>query len=155
MMAGGKLQKTRVKVIYCSKTGNTKKVAEAIADEMKTEAIEAAAVGSGYDMKKCDLIFVGSGNYKSAPEREMIEFLKAIVPAEDRYAAVFGTAGGSNKGHLSKMKEILEEKEVRVLDEWCCPGQEYELKNKGRPNEEDLKKARDFARKTLRKIEVL
>jgi len=85
----------------------------------------------------------------------MVEFLKSIVPAEDRYAAVFGTAGGSNRGHLSKMKEILEEKGVRVLDEWCCPGQEYELKNKGRPNEADLKKARDFAKKTLRKIEVL
>lgn len=154
-MMGGKLQKTRIKVFYCSKSGNTKKVAEAIANEMKTEAIEAAAVGSGYDMKKCDLIFVGSGNYKSAPGNEMVEFLKSVVPAEDRYAALFGTAGGSNKGHLSKMKEILEKKGIMVLDEWCCPGQEYALKNMGRPNEEDLEKARDFARKTLRKIEVL
>ena len=154
-MVGGKLQKTRVKVFYCSKSGNTKKVAEAIAAEMKTEAIEAAAVGNGYNMKKCDLIFVGSGNYQSAPGKEIVEFLKSVVPAEDRYAAVFGTAGGSNKGHLSKMKELLEKKEIRVLDEWCCPGQEYELKNKGRPNEEDLEGAKDFARKTLRKIEVL
>ena len=154
-MVGGRLQKTRVKVFYCSKSGNTRKVAEAIADEMKVEAIEASAMGSGYNMKKCDLIFVGSGNYKSAPGSEMVEFLESLVPADERYAAVFGTSGGSGRGHLAKMKEILEEKEIKVLDEWCCPGQEYELKNKGRPNEEDLEGARDFARKTLGKIEVL
>lgn len=154
-MVGGKLQKTRVKVFYYSKGGNTKKIADAIAGEMKTEAVEAEAVGTGYAMKKCDLIFVGSGNYMSGPGKEMVDFLKTLVPAEDRYAAVFGTAGGSGTGHLSKMKEILEEKGVRVLGEWSCPGQEFSLKNKGRPNEADVEEARDFARKILRKIEVL
>ncbi|MBD3398027.1 hypothetical protein GF412_02530 [Candidatus Micrarchaeota archaeon] len=152
---GGKLQKTRVKVFYYSKSGNTKKVAEAISEEMKTEAIEAAAVGEGYSMKKCDLIFAGSGNYLSGPGKEMAEFLKNLVPAEDRYAAVFGTAGGSGTGHLSKMKDILEEKGIKVIGEWSCPGQEFSLKNRGRPNESDLREARDFAKKILSKIEVL
>lgn len=154
-MVGGKLQSTRVKVFYYSKSGNTRKVAEAIAKEMKTEAVEAEAVGGGYNMKKCDLVFVGSGNYMSGPGKEMVAFLKTLVPAEDRYAAVFGTAGGSGTGHLSKMKEMLEEKGIRVLAEWSCPGQEFSLKNRGRPNESDLKEAREFAKRALRKIEVL
>jgi len=152
---GGKLQKTRVNVFYYSKGGNTKKVADAIAEEMKTDAIEAAAVGTGYNMKKCGLLFIGSGNYLSSPGKEMVEFLKTLEPAEDRYAAVFGTAGGSGTGHLSKMKEILEEKGIKVLGEWSCPGQEFSLKNRGRPNESDLAEAKDFAKRILRKIEVL
>jgi flavodoxin len=124
----GRLQKTRVVVIYCSKGGNTRKVAEAIA---------------------------GSGNYLSGPGKEMVEFLEGLEPAEDRYGAVFGTAGGSNRGHLEKMKKVLEGKGVRLLGEWTCPGQEFSLKNKGRPNEEDLAEARRFAEKTLKKIEVI
>ena len=151
----GRLQKTRVVVFYSSKTGNTKKVAEAIAEEMGVEAIEASAVGTGFNMKKCDLIFAGSGNYKRAPADEMVEFLEGLRPADDRYGVVFGTAGGSNRAHLEKMKEILEKKGVRMLGEWCCPGQEYEMKNKGRPNEEDLAEAREFALKALKKIEVI
>ena len=98
---------------------------------------------------------MGSGNYLSAPGKEMMGFLKTLVPAEDRYAAVFGTAGGSETGHLSKMKELLEEKGIKVLGEWSCPGQEFSLKNKGRPNKADLEEARDFAKKILGKIEVL
>ena len=154
-MESGRLQKTRVSVFYSSKTGNTKKVAQAIAEEMGVYAVEAAAIGRGYNLKKTDLIFVGSGNYKSAPCEEMVEFLETLVPAEDRYAVVFGTAGGNSRLHMGVMKRLLEEKGVKVLGEWCCPGQEYELKHKGRPNSNDLEEARKFAKKELKKIEVL
>jgi len=154
-MESGRLQKTRVSVFYSSKTGNTKKVAQAIAEEMGVYAVEAAAIGRGYNLKKTDLIFVGSGNYKSAPANEMVEFLETLVPAEDRYAVVFGTAGGNSRLHMGKMKKLLEEKGVKVLGEWCCPGQEYELKHKGRPDSRDLEEARKFAKKELKKIEVL
>ena len=155
LLYSGRLQKTRVSVFYCSKTGNTKKVAKAIAEEFGVEALEAPAVGSGYDLKKTDLIFVGSGNYKSAPANEMVEFLKALLPAKNRYAVVFGTAGGNSRLHMGKMRKLLEDKGVKVLGEWCCPGQEYDLKHKGRPNSDDLEEARKFAKKELKKIEVL
>ena len=154
-MKGGRLQKTRVSVFYHSKSGNTRKIANAIAEEMKSEAVEASAVGEGYSLKKTDLVFVGSGNYMNAPAKEIVAFIEALVPAEDRYAAVFGTAGGSSTAHLEKMKSLLEKKGLKVLGEWSCPGQEFALKNRGRPNEEDLREAREFAKKMLKKIEVL
>ena len=154
-MGDGRLQKTRIDIFYCSKTGNTKKVAEAIADEFGVNAREASAVGKGYNLKKTDLIFVGSGNYKSSPASEMVEFLEALIPAEDRYAVVFGTAGGNSRLHMEAMRKLLENKGVKVLGEWCCPGQEYDLKHKGRPNSDDLDEVRKFAKKELKKIEVL
>lgn len=152
---GGKMQKTRVAVFYYSRGGNTRKVAQAIAGKMGTEALDAGAVGEGYDLKKCDLLFAGSGNYGDSPGREMLRFIEGIVPAEDRYAAVFGTRGGESEAHLAKMRGALEGKGLRFLGGWSCPGQEYGLKNKGRPDEEDLEKARQFAEKILKKIEVI
>ncbi len=154
-MGDGRLQKTRVAVFYYTRSGNTKKIADAIAEEMGVSAIEASAVGGGYSMKKCDLIFVGSGNYIKSPGKEMITFLETLVPAEERYAVVFGTGGGSGTQHLDKMKKLLEKKGVKVLGEWSCPGQEFSLKNKGRPNEEDQEDARKFSKKMLKRIEVI
>jgi len=127
-MADGRLQKTRVAVFYCSRSGNTKKIADAIAEEMGVSAKEAGAMGSGYNMKKCDLIFVGSGNYTKGPGKAVIGFLETLVPAEERYAVVFGTAGGSGTEHLDKMKGLLQEKGIKVLGEWMCPGQEFSIK---------------------------
>jgi flavodoxin I len=151
----GRFQKTRVAVFYSSRGGNTKKVAQAIAGELGVEALDVSDVGEGYSMKKCDLVFAGSGNYGGSCSKEMEGFLKSIVPAEDRYGAVFGTAGGSGKGHLGAMAGLLGEKGVKIVGEWGCLGQEYSLKNKGKPDEGDLEDAREFAKKTLRKIEVI
>lgn len=150
----GRFQRTRVAVFYSSRGGNTRKVAEAIAERMTSEALDVSAVGS-YDMRKCDLIFVGSGSYGSAPAKEMVEFLEALTPADDRYGAVFGTSGGSGRAHLEKMKELLEGKGISVLGEWGCLGQEYSLKNKGKPDGGDLEEAKEFAQKMLRRIEVI
>jgi len=154
-MSDGRLQKTRVAVFYCTRSGNTKKIAESIAEEMNVSAIEAGAIGCGYNMKKCDLIFVGSGNYIKKPGAEVITFLETLVPADERYAVVFGTAGGSGTEHLDVMKKLLQEKGIKVLGEWTCPGQEFSLKNRGRPNEEDREDARIFAKKMLKRIEVI
>ncbi len=151
----GRFQKTRVAVFYYSKGGNTRKVAKAIAGEIGGEALDVSAVGEGYSMKKCDLIFAGSGNYGGTCAPEMEKFLKALIPADERYGAAFGTAGGSGRGHLEAMKKILGEKEISVIGEWGCLGQEYSLKNKGKPDEADLREAGEFAKKMLRRIEVI
>jgi flavodoxin len=151
----GRFQKTRVAVFYSSRGGNTKRVAEAIAGELGAEAMDASAVGEGYNMKKCDLIFVGSGNYGGSCAKEMKEFIASLLPADDRYGAAFGTAGGSGKGHLDAMSGLMKEKGISVLGEWGCLGQEYSLKNKGKPDEGDLQQAREFAKKMLGRIEVI
>lgn len=154
MVDTGRMQKTRVKVFYFSKSGNTRKVAEAIASEMKTTAVDVVKYGTGYDLRDCDLLFVGSGVYWFKPGNEMVKFLNTLGPSEGKHAVVFGTHG-SRDDHIKEMKKVLEGKGLKVVGEWSCPGQEFAMVNKGRPNEEDLKAAREFARRTLWKIEVL
>lgn len=154
MVDTGRLQKTRVRVFYYSKTGNTRKVAEAIASEMKADAVDVVKHGGSYGMRDCDLLFVGSGIYWFKAGNEMVKFLESLAPSEGKHAAVFATHG-SRDDHIAQMKRILEGKGLKVVGEWSCPGQEFAMVNRGRPNEEDLKEARVFAKKMLKKVELI
>lgn len=155
MGVGGKLIKSRSEVFYSSKSGNTKKIAEAIAERVGTQALDVSDVGAGHSLGKCDLLFLGSGSYASSPSSEMEKFIRALVNAEGRCAAVFGTSGGGREDYLLRMKGLLEERGIKVLGMWGCLGQEYSLKNKGKPDEKDLEEAAGFARKMIMKIEII
>lgn len=131
------------KVIYYSKTGNTKKVAEVIAGEL---GVKAEKCGKGIDLSNCDLLCVGSGCYAGKAGKEMIEFLGGIPSGKGRKAAVFGTYGGEEKA-IEEMKALLKEKGFNVIASFGCQGKSMFLFNRGKPEEKDFGNARDFARK--------
>ncbi|MBN2121504.1 flavodoxin domain-containing protein [Candidatus Micrarchaeota archaeon] len=155
MALGGVLVKSRSEVFYSTKSGNTQKIAEAIAECMGTQALNVSGVGEGHSLSKCDLLFVGSGSYGSAPSAEMAAFIRGLGNSEGRHAAVFGTSGGGREDYLKKMKALLEGRGLKVIGMWGCLGQEYSLKNKGKPDDKDLKDAAGFAKKMLMKIEII
>jgi flavodoxin len=128
-------------VVYCSKTGNTKKVAEAIAKTLGTKAKSVEEKGNLHD---CDLICVGTGVHAFRPERGMTNFIKNLTGVEGKKGAVFGTYS-SFSGFLGTLESMLKSKGVEVIDKWGCKG-EFVKTNRGRPNEDDLEKARDFAK---------
>lgn len=130
-------------VIYCSKTGNTKKVAEAIAEVLGTRA---KSVEEEIDLRDCDLICVGTGVHAGRPEHGMTKFLKRLEKVEGKKGAVFGTYSGLT-GFLNTMESVLKEKGVDVIGKWSCQGR-FLIFLRGRPNETDLEGAREFA-KTL------
>jgi flavodoxin len=131
-------------VIYCSQTGNTKKVAEAIAEVLGTKA---KSVGEKIDLRNCDLICVGTGVHATRPEGGMTSFLKGLEKLEGRKGAVFGTYWILT-GFLNTLESLLKERGVDVIGKWGCKGQ-FGRFNRGRPNEKDLEDAREFA-KTLK-----
>jgi hypothetical protein len=64
-------------------------------------------------------------------------------------AAVFGTYGGK-PAQLGVLEKILREKGAEVVDRFSCMGRDWfflGLIGRGRPSEEDLKAAREFAEK--------
>jgi len=134
----------KIAVVYYSLSGNTKKVANAIAEELGTAA---QSVKDELELEGVDLLFVGSDGYRGKPAKEIIRFLEDLEGIKE--AAVFGTyAWGA--GAIEFMKKILEKKGVRVIDGWGCSGALlYFLQNRGRPNEKDLEKAREFANSVL------
>ena len=129
-----------IAVIYQSRGGNTKKVAEAIAKALHTAAWTVDEVKD----LKCDLLFLGSGVYAASLDKTMKRFLDSLNGTSAKKAVLFGTSAGGKKP-FGMMKKALEKKGIPVEKRMLyIPGQ-WAFFNKGRPNEEDLTTAKVWA----------
>lgn len=129
-----------VQVIYSSKTGKTKKIAQAIAEELSTTAQE---VGTAMPKKEAAL-FLGSGCYGRKPGKDMIAFIEhhdfSSVPV-----ALFGTSAGGEGKEVSFMENLLRAKGADVLDTFYCKGSFLYVFGRGHPNTSDIAAAKTFA----------
>ncbi len=133
-------------VLYYSKGGNTKKVAEAIAEELEVPKTEQ--VPPAYPPEKVQLLFLGTGVYAGKPDPKMIEFVRTLNSDRVKNVAVFGTKGGDDKRAIETVKSLLKEKGINVVDEtFSCKGKYFIFFNRNKPDSEDIKAAKAFARK--------
>lgn len=133
-------------VLYYSKSGNTKKVAEAIAEELavpKTEQVPPA-----YPPENVQLLFLGTGVYGGQPDPKMVEFVRTLNSDRVKNVAVFGTKGGDDNKAIDTVKSLLKEKGINVIDEtFSCKGKAFFFINRKKPDSDDIKAAKAFARK--------
>lgn len=133
-------------VRYLSKSGNTKKVAEAIANELK---INAETIDN--DIDNVDILFLGSAMYAFMLPGEIKKFIKGLDSNKVKKVVVFSTTASSLKVH-GKISKLLKKKGIECLeDNYYCPGA-FSESNVGRPNEEDLKRAKEFARNIVGEV---
>lgn len=137
----------KTEVIYFSRSGNTRKVAEVIAKVFETEAKELKTEISVPDF---DLLCVGSGCYFGKPGKEMTAFLESLVNISGKKAVVFGTYSGQTSA-IEKMKTMLEEKGIEVVGTWGCKGR-FLLSNRSHPDKEDLENASQFAQEIRKRL---
>ena len=131
------------KVVYISRGGNTKKLADAIA---KGAGVPAVPVEHPNTLEATDTLFVGASVYAGNIDGKMRQFLGALKPSQVKRVVVFGTSAGK-KTALPEVKSILAAHGIAVSEEeFHCKGS-FLLVNRGRPNEEDMKQAEAFARK--------
>ena len=69
-----------VSLVYFSRGGNTRKIAEAIAEELRIKPIDVKTETP--DVSDTDLLIVGSGTYGSKPGKEMVNYLENLKPCE-------------------------------------------------------------------------
>lgn len=144
-------------IIYASfHHKNTEKVARAMAVVLGAEAINFIEAGKE-KVLAADLIGFGSGIYAARFYKGLISFIGGLPRVRNKKAFVFSTAGVKqnfllNRGHRSA-KKILEKKGFEIIGEFDCLGHDsYGLLkyiggiNKGRPSEQDLKRAENFAK---------
>lgn len=130
-------------VIYVSRGGNTKKLAEAIA---RGAGAEARSAGDAADMAPVDVLFLGASVYAGKADGAARRFLQALDPAQAALVVVFGSAAG-DKTVLPEVKALLDPKGIPVFEEaFHCRGA-FLLLNRGRPDSEDLERAEAFARR--------
>lgn len=133
-------------VRYYTKTGNTKRLAEAIADELGVEALPISVPVNA----KVDILFLGNSYYAFNIDPEVSKFVSSLDRKNVGKIINFGSAA-MMKSTYKKVRAVAEKNGINVSDdEFHCKG-EYKGLNKGRPNEDDIKSARDFARKIMSK----
>jgi flavodoxin I len=137
----------KVAVVYFSRGGNTRRIAEVIAEELGVTA--ANVKKEKPDVTDADLLVVGSGTYGGKPGKEMVAYLENLKPVTDKKAAYFSTcASGDASRTLEAMKDILGKKGYSTLDSFSCLGKWLMgLSRRGHPSEEELAQAREFAKK--------
>ena len=142
-------------VLYASLTGNTKKVARAMAEELNAPAVDVQREPVP-DLTGVGLLVVGDGVYFGRPSRAMIRALQGLPPLPGVRAAVFGTYGAWPQ-QRRKLERLLAAKGMEIIGQFFCPGVDalfYPLRV-GRPSEGDLERARAFARELARKAGYL
>ena len=133
----------KLAVRYYSKGGNTKKIAEAIAKAVGTEA---KTVTEPLD-EDVDILFLGSAPYAFDVDDEVKNFIGNINVSVGKVIN-FSTAAviRSTRKYVEK---LFAEKNIPVAkEEFSCRGA-FAMLHKGRPNEDDLKSAAEFAKKIV------
>lgn len=134
--------------------GNTKKVAEAMAQELGAECIPVTDL-KAKDIAPYDLIGFGSGIYFSKHHKSLLDAIDTLPPATGKKTFIFSTAGfpaGKFMFHRA-LKTKLTEKGFIIAGEFSCRGLDtYKIfgtfggMNKGHPDENDIKMAKEFAK---------
>ena len=131
-----------VSIIYYSMTGNTKKMAMAMAEELGVKALNVKDAAS---LPNDGILLIGSGCYGDKPGEPMAKFI-ANNDFGGRKVALFGTSGAGAGNEVAAMAEALKQKGAEVIGNYHSAGRAFVVANIGHPNKDELSAARKFAR---------
>lgn len=134
---------------------NTEKVAKVMAKILGALLLKPNQVDI-QTLNHYDLIGFGSGIYIGKPHKTIIELINKLPEQKNFPAFVFSTSGRGNIAEHSYLKRKLLDKGFKIVAEFACKGWDtfgpfafFGGLNKGRPNKEDLEKAKNFAQSLI------
>jgi menaquinone-dependent protoporphyrinogen oxidase len=161
----------KILICYHSETGNTKVVAESMAEGLESEEVTLlpASDVDPASLASYDAVFLGTGIYAGAIGKSVKELMKKVTGLPPK-VAVFCTHNNPDPSSVEKalkgiVKQITEcgcencvnfdcigenrnEKVIELLMK--MPGMAEALENsKGHPDAQDLENAKEFARSVL------
>jgi flavodoxin len=128
-------------VIYYSMTGNTKRVADAIATELE---VAAEDVKTKDKLAEDSFVFLGAGLYGPLRGWGLKRFIDRNS-FEGRKVALFGTSGEGKGKELGALEEAVAAKGAEIAGSFFCRGR-FLFVFRRHPTGKDLGNARDFAR---------
>ena len=130
-----------IAVRYYTKTGNTKRLAEAVAEAVGVEALPISTPIT----EPVDILFLGNSYYAFTIDPEVRTFVSSLDRNKVKKIVNFGSAAMMNST-WKKIKAMADKVGIPMDErEFHCKG-EFKGLHKGRPNEADMKAAADFAR---------
>ncbi len=164
---------------YFSKTGNTEKIARSIKEGLSDEDVELRSINEvePSSLNNYDLVFLGSGIYASRVNKALVELVSAApeLPKNFVFFSTHASLVGYQDGFKAVKRKIKDAS--NIIAEFDCCGDNIGLSEatlnsmleklppekreeaekhqqwlKGRPNEEDLKRAQEFAQAIVKKL---
>ena len=126
-------------VRYYSRSGNTRLVADAIADAIHVKAVSVDQSDAPLS-EKADVLFIGGSLYAYGLDKHLKTYLASLDPAKVGKAVIFSTSWISRHS-IDLIRNALASKGIAVAPET------FYVKNKA--NKEQLQKAREFALKEV------
>ena len=134
----------KIAVRYYTKTGNTKRLAEAVAAAVGAQALP---IGCPVD-EPADILFLGNSYYAFTIDPEVRKFIASLDKSKVGRIVNFGSAAMLNSTY-KKVKAEAAKVGIPVDDrEFHCKG-EFKGIHKGKPDETDLAAVAAFAKSFL------
>ncbi len=131
-------------VRYYTKTGNTKRLAEAVAKAAGVEALPISAPVT----EPVDILFLGNSYYAFSIDPEVRQFVESLDREKVGKIVNFGSAAMMNST-WKKVKAAADKAGIPMDErEFHCKG-EFKGIHKGKPDEADLRAVEEFTRKIL------
>ncbi|MBS1331839.1 MAG: flavodoxin [Christensenellaceae bacterium] len=136
---------------YSCHHGNTRKVLQAMAEECGATLLDLSA-GTEAHLEEYDLIGFASGIYGFSFHPSVVQFARERLPRGKRIFCIYtyGVAKGMGAKEIAR---IAKEKGCGIIGEFGCRGYNtfgpFKLfggTGKGKPDEDDLQRARAFIR---------
>ena len=123
-------------VRYCSRGGNTEALALAIAEALN---VEAKSIEEKVD-EEVEILFLGGALYAYGIDKALTAYIEALDKNKIKKVVVFSTSWIS-KHAIALIKKGLKEKGIPYVDEFIYA--------RGKPNQKELDKAKEIAKKYL------
>ncbi len=141
----------KAKIIYYTKTGHSRKIANRVGEELKIEVLD---VKENPELEEVDLLFVVGGIYGGQSDKALLEYIDGLPEGAVKKAALM-TSCTSMKSPQDQVRERLEVKGIDVLkDEFICRGNFPHLRM-GSSQQGGFTKGSGLCRKYFRKSRII
>ena len=133
----------KIAIRYYTKTGNTKKLAEALSEAVGVEALTVDTPIT----EDIDILFLGSAVYAAGVDSKIKEFIESINVNVGKI--VNFSSAALIESTYKQVKKIAEDNGLTMAEEeFHCRGA-FKFVHRGHPNDEDVNNLVEFAKKIV------
>jgi flavodoxin len=138
----------KIAILYYTKLGHSKKIAQAIAKEFQIKAYD---IRTNPELNQVDMLYIVSGIYGGRSDPELISYLRTLDRQQINQAFLITSSGGKTTP-AADVRIVLAEQGIPVADEeFTCQGAILFV-GMGHPNKADIQNAISFVRQTMQQV---